>query len=142
MKWGQVPNSESDYIFSILGEELGLVGTACVVFLYSGIAFAGMRIARRAPDIFTRLAASAITVWIIAQALVNMGAVLGLLPITGVPLPLISAGVSSLLATMAALGMLMAFARSEPGAKEALAAVGPGAQRRLLGWLGLDRRPP
>lgn len=142
MKWGLVPNSESDFIFSILGEELGLVGTACVVFLYAGVAFAGMRIARRAPDTFTRLAASAITVWIIAQALVNMGAVLGILPITGVPLPLISAGVSSLLATMAALGMLMAFARSEPGAREAFAATGPSAQRRLLGWLGLGRRPP
>lgn len=140
MKWGGVPNSESDFIFAILGEELGLVGTACVVFLYAGIAFAGLRIARRVPDTFSRLAASAITVWIIVQALVNMGAVLGLLPITGVPLPLISAGVSSLLATMAALGMLMALARSEPGAAEALAAVGPGTQQRLMRWLGLDRR--
>ncbi len=140
MKWGLVPNSESDFIFAILGEELGLVGTACVVFLYAGIAFAGLRIARRVPDTFSRLAASAITVWIICQALVNMGAVLGILPITGVPLPLISAGVSSLLATMAGLGMLMAFARSEPGAAEALAAVGPGAQQRLLRWLGLSRR--
>jgi cell division protein FtsW len=139
MKWGQVPNSESDFIFAILGEELGLVGTACVVFLYAGLAFAGLRIARRVPDTFSRLAASAITIWIITQALVNMGAVLGILPITGVPLPLISAGVSSLVATMAALGMLMAFARSEPGAREALAAVGPGAQQRLLRWLGLSR---
>jgi cell division protein FtsW len=141
MKWGSVPNSESDFIFAILGEELGLVGTACVVFLYAGIAFAGLRIARRVPDTFSRLAASAITVWIIVQALVNIGAVLGVLPITGVPLPLISAGVSSLVVTMAALGMLMAFARSEPGAAEAIAAVGPGAQRRLLHWLGLGRGP-
>ena len=66
-----------------------------------------------------------------------MGAVLGLLPITGVPLPLISAGVSSLIVTMVAIGMLMSFARSEPGAAQALAAAGPGLPRRLLGWLGV-----
>jgi cell division protein FtsW len=66
--------------------------------------------------------------------------VLGLLPITGVPLPLISSGLSSLLVTMVALGMLMSFAKREPGAPEALAAAGPGAGRRVLSWLGLDRR--
>jgi cell division protein FtsW len=138
-KWGWVPNSPSDFIFAILGEELGLLGTLCVVVLYGGIAFAGLRIARRVEDTFSRLAAGAITMWIIAQALVNIGAVLGVLPITGVPLPLISAGLSSLLVTMTALGMLMSFARSEPGARQALAAAGPGAGRRLLRWLGLDR---
>jgi cell division protein FtsW len=130
-KWGWVPSSPTDFIFAILGEELGLLGTLCVVALYGGIAFAGLRIARRVPDTFSRLAAGAITMWIIAQALVNIGAVLGVLPITGVPLPLISAGLSSLLVTMTGLGMLMSFARSEPGAREALATVGPGALRRL-----------
>jgi cell division protein FtsW len=138
-KWGYVPNDPSDFIFAILGEELGLLGTLCVIVLYGGIAFAGLRVARRVEDTFSRLAAGAITMWIIAQALVNIGAVLGVLPITGVPLPLISAGLSSLLVTMAALGMLMAFARSEPGARQALAATGPRIGRRLLGWLGLDR---
>ncbi|HSZ45833.1 MAG TPA: putative peptidoglycan glycosyltransferase FtsW [Streptosporangiaceae bacterium] len=138
-KWGYVPNDPSDFIFAILGEELGLLGTLCVIVLYGGIAFAGLRVARRVKDTFSRLAAGAITMWIIAQALVNIGAVLGVLPITGVPLPLISAGLSSLLVTMAALGMLMAFARSEPGARQALAATGPRIGRRLLGWLGLDR---
>jgi cell division protein FtsW len=139
-KWGWVPAAPTDFVFSILGEELGLLGTLCVVFLYTGLAFAGLRIARRVPDTFSRLAAGAITLWIIAQALVNIGAVLGVLPITGVPLPLISAGVSSLLVTMTALGMLMAFARSEPGAREALAAAGPSTPRRMLHWLGLLRR--
>jgi len=139
-KWGFVPLDYADFIFSILGEELGLVGAGCVILLYGGIAFAGLRIARRVPDTFSRLAAGTITVWIVVQALVNMGAVLGLLPITGVPLPLISAGVSSLIVTMAALGMLMAFARSEPGAARALAARGPSAPRRLLAWLGVVRR--
>jgi cell division protein FtsW len=118
-KWGWVPNSPTDFIFAILGEELGLVGTLCVVVLYGGLAFAGSHIARRVQDTFGRLCAGAITVWLTAQALVNMGAVLGLLPITGVPLPLISAGVSSLIVTLVAIGMLMSFARSEPGAAQA-----------------------
>ncbi|HTZ90810.1 MAG TPA: putative lipid II flippase FtsW [Streptosporangiaceae bacterium] len=136
-KWGWVPLDYADFIFSIVGEELGLVGASCVILLFGGIAFAGLRIARRVPDTFSRLAAGTITVWIVVQALVNMGAVLGLLPITGVPLPLISAGVSSLIVTMAALGMLMAFARSEPGAAHALALARPSAPRRLLRRLGL-----
>jgi cell division protein FtsW len=138
-KWGWVPNSPTDFIFAILGEELGMVGTVCVVALYGGIAFAGLRIARRAPDTFARLASGAITVWLVGQALINMGAVLGLLPISGVPLPLISAGVSSLLASLAALGMLMAFARTEPGAARVLAAAAPATPRRLLRRVGLGR---
>jgi cell division protein FtsW len=136
-KWGWVPNSPNDYIFAILGEELGLVGTLCVIFLYGGIAYAGLRIARRVPDTFMRLAAAAATIWIVVEAMVNMGAVLGLLPITGVPLPLVSEGLSSLVVTMVALGMLMSFARHEPGARQALAAAGPGVPRRILSWLGL-----
>jgi cell division protein FtsW len=139
-KWGWVPNPTTDFIFAILGEELGLVGTICVAFLYGGLAYAGLRIARRVTDTFMRLAAAAATAWIVTQALVNIGAVLGLLPITGVPLPLVSAGLSSLLVTMVALGMLMAFARREPGARQALAAAGPGAPMRVLSWLGLAGR--
>ena len=140
-KWGFVPLDYADFIFAILGEELGLVGASCVILLYGGIAFAGLRIARRMPDTFGRLAAGTVTVWIVVQALVNIGAVLGLLPITGVPLPLISAGVSSLIVTMAAVGMLMAFARTEPDAARALAAAGPGAPRRLVVWLTGGARP-
>jgi cell division protein FtsW len=139
-KWGWVPNDTTDFIFAILGEELGLVGTLCVSLLYGGLAFAGLRIARRAQDTFVRLAAAGATAWIVVQAIVNIGAVLGMLPITGVPLPLISSGLSSLLVTMVALGMLMSFAKREPGAPEALAAAAPGAGRRALSWLGLDRR--
>jgi cell division protein FtsW len=139
-KWGWVPNSTTDFIFAILGEELGLIGTMCVAFLYGGLAYAGLRIARRVPDTFMRLAAAAATAWIVVQALVNIGAVIGLLPITGVPLPLVSAGLSSLLVTMAALGMLMSFAKREPGARQALAAAGPGVPLRILSWLGLAGR--
>src|SRR6202034_19247 len=96
--------------------------------------------ARRVPDVFSRLAATAITAWIVVQAAVNIGAVIGVMPISGVPLPLVSAGLSSLLSTLVALGMLMSFARSEPGAQEALAARGPGWSLRVLSWLGLAKR--
>src|SRR5580692_10659902 len=139
-KWGYVPESTTDYIFAIIGEELGLVGTLCVTALYGGLAFAGLRIARRVPDLFSRLAATDITTWIVGQAVVNIASVIGFVPPEGVPLPLISAGLSSLLVTLVALGMLMSFARLEPGAREALAARGPGWPWRVLSWLGLPKR--
>ncbi|HEY1320031.1 MAG TPA: putative peptidoglycan glycosyltransferase FtsW [Streptosporangiaceae bacterium] len=139
MKWGYVPEDTTDFIFAIIGEELGLVGTLCVAMLYGGIAYAGLRIARQAQDTFVRLAAAGATAWIVVEAIVNIGAVLGLLPITGVPLPLVSYGLSSLLVTMVALGMLMSFAKREPGAAQALAEAGPAPPRRVLSWLGLDR---
>ena len=135
-KWGWLPESTSDFIFAIIGEELGLVGTLCVTALYGGLAFAGLRVARRSADTFSRLASAAITAWIIVQAVVNIGAVIGVFPITGVPLPLVSRGLSSVLVTMIGLGMLMSFARREPGASQALAARGPGAGARVLSWLG------
>ena len=134
-KWGWLPESTSDYIFAIIGEEFGLVGTLCVTALYGGLAFAGLRVARRAPDTFSRLLSASITVWIVGQALVNIGAVIGVLPITGVPLPLVSQGLSSVLVTMVGLGMLMSFARREPGASHALAARGPSPGSRALSWL-------
>ena len=137
MKWGWVPESTTDFIFAVIGEELGLVGTLCVTLLYGGLAYAGIRIARRVPDTFMRLAAAAATAWIVVQALVNIAAVIGLLPITGVPLPLVSEGLSSLMVTLVALGMLMSFAKREPGASQALAAAGPGPVLRVLSWLGL-----
>jgi cell division protein FtsW len=139
-KWGYVPESTSDFIFATIGEELGLIGTLCVIVMYGALAFAGLRIARRVPDLFARLAATGITAWIVVQAAVNIGAVIGVMPISGVPLPLVSAGLSSLLSTLVALGMLMSFARVEPGAQEALAARGPGWSLRVLSWLGLAKR--
>jgi cell division protein FtsW len=134
-KWGWLPESSSDFIFAIIGEELGLVGTLCVTALYGGLAFAGLRVARRAPDSFSRLLSATITVWIVGQAVVNIGAVIGVFPITGVPLPLVSQGLSSVLVTMVGLGMLMSFARREPGASQALAASGPSPGGRALSWL-------
>ena len=140
IKWGWLPESTSDFIFAVIGEELGLVGTLCVTAMYGGLAFAGLRVARRAPDSFSRFCSAAITSWIVIQAVVNIGAVVGVVPITGVPLPLVSKGLSSVLVTMVALGMLMSFARRSPGASEALAARGPGAASRVLSWLGRGKR--
>jgi cell division protein FtsW len=139
-KWGWLPESTSDFIFAIIGEELGLVGTLCVTALYGGLAFAGLRVARRAPDSFSRLLSATITVWIVGQAVVNIGAVIGVFPITGVPLPLVSQGLSSVLVTMLGLGMLMSFARREPGASQALAASGPSPGGRALSWLRQGKR--
>jgi cell division protein FtsW len=139
-KWGWLPESTSDFIFAIIGEEFGLIGTLCVTALYGGLAFAGLRVARRAADTFSRLAAAAITAWIVVQAVVNIGAVIGVFPITGVPLPLVSKGLSSVLVKMIGLGMLMSFARREPGASQALAARGPGMAARVLSWLSRGTR--
>jgi len=110
-KWGGLPEAHTDFIFAIVGEELGLVGTLTVLLLFAGLILAGIRIALRATDRFVRLTAAGITFWVAFQAVVNIGAVLGLLPITGVPLPLVSYGGSALLPTLAGLGLLLALSR-------------------------------
>lgn len=115
-KWLFLPNPHTDFIFAIVGEELGLVGTMTVLVLFVLMAVAGTRIARRAPDPFSRLAATGVTVWILAQAAINMGSVVGLLPVTGVTLPLVSFGGTSLVVTMVGLGVLLSIGR---GAHEA-----------------------
>jgi cell division protein FtsW len=110
-KWGSLPEAHTDFIFAIIGEELGLVGTLTVLALLGAIGYAGLRVAVASADPFVRLAAGGVTAWILVQALVNVGAVLGILPITGVPLPLVSYGGSALVPTMIGLGMLLSFAR-------------------------------
>ncbi len=130
-KWLNLPEAHTDYIFAVIGEELGLIGSLVVLLLYATLAYAGLRVARRSADPFARLAAAAVTVWIVGQAVLNIGYVSGLLPVTGVPLPLISAGGTSLLVTVFALGMLASFARYEPDAAAQLARRGRLA--RLLG---------
>jgi cell division protein FtsW len=116
MKWNLLPHAESDYIFAIIGEELGFLGCLVVVVLYAILGWAGFRIARRSTDRFIQLASVAITVWLIGQATMNMGYVVGLLPVTGVQLPLISAGGTSLVLTLFIIGLLARFARAEPAA--------------------------
>ena len=120
-KWaGGLPNAHTDYVFAIIGEELGLLGTLSVLVLFGTLTYAGVRIAKRTADPFARLAASAVTAWLAAQSLINIGAVIGMVPITGIPLPLVSFGGSALIPTMVAVGMLLSFARAEPGAAAAL----------------------
>ncbi|MDQ2795926.1 MAG: putative lipid II flippase FtsW [Actinomycetota bacterium] len=112
-KYGWVPNANSDYVFAIIGEELGLIGCLVVLLLFGLLAYSGMRIVRRSADPFVRVAAGAATIWLSGQAVINIGYVSGLLPVTGIPLPLISAGGTSLLVTFFVLGMLVSFARHE-----------------------------
>ncbi|HEX6249676.1 MAG TPA: putative lipid II flippase FtsW [Nocardioidaceae bacterium] len=121
-KWGSLPEAHTDFIFAVLGEELGLVGTLLVLGLFLTIAYAGIRVALRTTDPFVRYMAAGITVWLTAQMMINIGMVLALLPVIGIPLPLVSYGGSALLPSLVALGLLLSFARSEPGAAEALRA--------------------
>jgi len=139
-KWQYLPHADTDFIFAIIGEELGLIGTLVVLGLFGLLAYAGLRIARRVKDSFMRLAAAGVTAWLVVQAIVNIGTVIGVLPITGIPLPLVSYGGSALIPTLIALGMLLSFAKREPGARQALAARGPGPALRALSWLGLAGR--
>ncbi|MFF1478774.1 putative lipid II flippase FtsW [Streptomyces sp. NPDC058301] len=134
-KWGQLPEPHTDFIFAITGEELGLAGTLSVLALFAALGYAGIRVAGRTEDPFVRYAAGGVTTWIVAQAVINIGAVLGLLPIAGVPLPLFSYGGSALLPTMFAVGLLIAFARDDPAARAALAMRQP-----RVSWKSMRRR--
>ncbi|MFI9647517.1 putative lipid II flippase FtsW [Streptomyces sp. NPDC052040] len=140
-KWGQLPEAHTDFIFAVTGEELGLAGTLSVLALFAALGYAGIRVAGRTEDPFVRYAAGGVTTWITAQAVINIGAVLGLLPIAGVPLPLFSYGGSALLPTMFAIGLLIAFARDEPGARAALALRQPRFGRKRAGGSGSGREP-
>ncbi|ANP54513.1 cell division protein FtsW [Streptomyces griseochromogenes] len=140
-KWGQLPEAHTDFIFAVTGEELGLAGTLSVLALFAALGYAGIRVAGRTEDPFVRYAAGGVTTWIIAQAVINIGAVLGLLPIAGVPLPLFSYGGSALLPTMFAIGLLIAFARDDPAARAALAMRQPRFGRKRAGGPGVERGP-
>jgi cell division protein FtsW len=110
-KWGLLPNAHTDFIFSIIGEELGFIGVVVVLGLIGLFAMKGVRAAEEAPDRYGQLLAVGLIAWISAEAVLNIGAVLGVLPVTGIPLPFISFGGSSLVITMLAAGMLVNIAR-------------------------------
>ncbi|WP_305764213.1 putative lipid II flippase FtsW [Citricoccus sp. SGAir0253] len=112
-KWSYIPEAENDFIFTILGEELGLVGALLVVALFAGLAVGMFRVARRAPSPFVRICTGGILAWIVGQAFINIAMVTGLLPVIGVPLPFISYGGSALTFVLAAIGVVLAFAREE-----------------------------
>lgn len=110
-KWFYLPNQYTDYIFAIIGEELGLVGALSVLALFALLGYAGIRTATACTDPLARLLAGGITAWLISQALVNIGYVAGVLPVTGIPLPMVSFGGSSLVPTLFAVGILAGLAR-------------------------------
>ncbi|GAA3038141.1 putative lipid II flippase FtsW [Gordonia defluvii] len=127
-KWNYLPNAHNDFIFAIVGEELGLIGAFVVIALFVGLMLIGMRIALRSEDPFLKLMTSTITVLITAQAIINIGYVVGLLPVTGIQLPLVSAGGTSTLTMLAMLGLMANAARHEPESVTALAHASP------VGW--------
>ena len=135
-KYEWVPNANTDYVFSVIGEELGLLGCTAVLALFALFAFTGLRITKLSSDPFVRLVAGGATVWICGQALINIGYVTALLPVTGIPLPFISAGGTSLLTTLFVFGMLISFARHEPAAVAASQrAAAHGTRSRIERWL-------
>ncbi len=110
-KWSWLPEADNDFIFAIIGEELGLIGAIVVLALFVILAFSFIRIIRGSNDPVARITVSAVLVWILVQAFVNIAVVLGLLPVLGVPLPLISAGGSALVTTLLAIGIVLSYAR-------------------------------
>jgi cell division protein FtsW len=104
--WGYLPNQRTDFIFAIIGEETGLVGSLLLIGLFVALAVVGIRVACRAPDRFGSILAAGITAWVVGQAVINIGAVVRVLPVTGVPLPFVSFGGSSLIIAMGAFGIL------------------------------------
>jgi cell division protein FtsW len=134
-KWMFLPNAHTDFIFAVIGEELGLVGCLLVLALFAAFGLVGFRVARRAPDRFGTLLAAGVTAWIVGQAAINLGAVVGLLPVSGITLPFLSAGGSSLVITMLGAGILANVARRTPpparaGAEPALASAQTAKVRR------------
>ncbi|GMA40045.1 putative lipid II flippase FtsW [Mobilicoccus caccae] len=137
-KWLWLPEPHNDFIFAIIGEELGLWGTLLVIVLYALLALACYRVVMHSDDQFVCLATTGVMVWIVVQAMINIGSVIGLLPVIGVPLPLVSYGGSALVTNLGALGMVIAFARSEPACRQALAGR-PGLwQRTGRAWRERD----
>jgi cell division protein FtsW len=140
LKWGWLPNGHNDFIFAVIAEELGVVGCLVVLALFAVLAYTGLRVGRRVNHPFRRLVCAGVISLIAGQAVINIGGVVGLVPVTGIPLPLISDGGSALVVTMAMIGMLASFARAEPLAARTLHARPPGRVARLL-WAPLPPMP-
>jgi cell division protein FtsW len=131
-KWNYLPNAHNDFIFAIIGEELGFVGAVGLLCLFGLFAYTGMRIARRSADPFLRLLTATSTLWVMGQVFINVGYVVGLLPVTGLQLPLISAGGTSTATTLLIIGIMANAARHEPDAVAALRAGREDTVNRLL----------
>ncbi len=128
-QWGYLPNAHTDFIFSVIGEQLGIVGALFVLTLLGGFIWLGIRAAMQAPDRFGALLALGLVAWVASETLINVGAVVGVLPVTGIPLPFISFGGSSLVITMAAAGILINVARQGERGKPTLRLAGARPSR-------------
>ena len=133
--WGLLPNAQTDFIFAVIGNELGLVGAIAVLVFFGALGVLGLRIAARAEDRFAALLACGITCWLVCQAFINIGGVIGVLPETGIPLPFLSFGGSSLVVALASVGLLHNISRhrSLPNAASAPSAKWPSAKKRTIG---------
>ena len=131
-KWNWLPEASSDYIFAIIGEELGLIGAVVVLALFVVLAISFVRILRASRDAFARVVTGGVMVWVIGQAFVNIAVVLGVLPVLGVPLPLISAGGSALIANLLGIGVVLSFARTNSAAPRDEVVQTPAERSRLL----------
>lgn len=131
-KFNYLPNAHNDFIFAIIGEELGFIGAAGLLALFGLFAYTGMRIARRSVDPFLRLLTATTTLWVVGQVFINVGYVLGLLPVTGIQLPLISAGGTATATTLLLIGLIANAARHEPEAVAALRAGRDDRMNRIL----------
>ncbi|RVW05649.1 putative lipid II flippase FtsW [Rhodococcus xishaensis] len=138
-KWSYLPNAHNDFIFAIIGEELGFIGAGAVIGLFGLFVYTGLRIARRSVDPFLQLLTATATAWITGQAFINIGYVVGVLPVTGLQLPLVSAGGTSAATTLLMFGLVASAARHEP---EAVAALHGGQDGRLSRLLRLPKPAP
>jgi cell division protein FtsW len=134
--WGFLPNAHTDFVFAVIAGNLGLVGALIVLALFAGLGWAGFRIAARERDPFARFVAVGVTCWVLAQAVINIGGVVDALPVTGIPLPFISYGGSSLVVALIAVGLLFGIARRQPAS-----AAGRSSPRARLSPLAVSAHP-
>lgn len=120
-KWSWLPEAHNDFIFAIIGEELGLLGSLAVVLLFAILGYGMVRVVMRNRNLLVQVTTAGLFAWLIGQAAINIGVVAGILPVIGLPLPFVSYGGSSIIASLLAVGVLLSFARTEPGAEEAIA---------------------
>ena len=139
-KWGTLPEAHTDFIFAVLGEELGLLGTLLVLVLFGVFAYAAIKLATQTKDPFVRYVTAGVTIWLMSQMIINIGMVLALLPVIGIPLPLVSYGGSALLPSMIGIALLLNFARQEPAAAAALEKRRQARRRQRRG-AGVNARP-
>ena len=133
-KWFYLPEAKNDFIFAVVGEEMGFLGASIVILLFALLGWVGMRIALNQADPFLRLMAATVTTGIVIQAFINIGYVTGLLPVTGIQLPLISSGGTSAIITLVSMGLLLNCARHEPETVSSMQTYGRPVVDKLLGF--------